>query len=126
MKKAVIYVTLGCALALGGLQLGAVPASTMTLTGEVIDIASYAMKDARGEEFAEGGRFRADHGFPIGILTDDGDVWVAVFKNPAPASPLETANKLLVELMGKQVVVRGETYKAAGVNVIRIAIASEM
>ena len=62
----------------------------------------------------------------VGILTEEGDVYVAVFRNPAPASGLETANELLGELMGKQVVVRGRTFDAAGVKVIEISIASEM
>ena len=94
--------------------------------GEVIDIAGYATKDARGEEMAESGRFRAESGFPIGILDESGEVYIAIYKNPAPASALATANRLLGDLMGKQVVARGKVYRAQGVNVIQISIASEM
>ncbi len=126
MKKAVLYVTLGCVLTLGAVQLSAVPATTATIMGEVIDIASYAMKDSRGEESAEEGRFRAEGGFPVGILTEEGEVYIAVYRKPAPASALETANAVLGELMGKQVVVRGRTFDAAGAKVIEISIASEM
>jgi hypothetical protein len=126
VKKAVFYITVGCVLTLGAVQLSAVPASKATIMGEVIDIASYAMKDSLGEENAEAGRFRAEGGFPIGILTEEGDVYVAIYRKPAPASVLETANAVLGELMGKQVVARGRTFDAAGVKVIEVSIASEM
>lgn len=126
MKKAVFYITVGCVLTLGAVQLSAVPASKATIMGEVIDIASYAMKDSLGEENAEAGRFRAEGGFPIGILTEEGDVYVAIYRKPAPASVLKTANAVLGELMGKQVVARGRTFDAAGVKVIEVSIASEM
>ena len=68
----------------------------------------------------------AETGRPIGILTEEGDVYIAIYRKPAPASALETANAVLGELMGKQVVVRGRVFDAAGVKVIEISIASEM
>ena len=126
MKKALSYLLLGCLLTLAAVNLGAVPGSRETVMGEVIDIAGYAMRDSRGEESAEAGRFRAEGGFPIGILTESGEVYVAVYKNPAPASSLANANKILGELMGKQIVARGTTYEAQGIRVIQISVASEM
>ena len=127
MKKALSYTALGCMLTLAAVHLGAVPGSEETVIGEVIDIAGYAMRDSRGEEGAESGRFRAENGFPVGILTDSGEVYIAVYKNPAPASSMASANQLLGgELMGKQIVARGTVYKAQGINVIQISVASEM
>ena len=97
-----------------------------TVTGEVIDIAGYAMKDSRGDEGRAAGQFHAEGGFPLGILTEDGKVYVAVYKNPAPASTLEAANDVLHDLLGKDVVARGTLYEAAGVSVLQISVIAEM
>ena len=125
MKKLVPFAALTLLIA-GALALSAVDPSASTITGEVIDIAGYAMRDSRGEDGRGAGQFRASQGFPIGILTDNGAVYLAVYKNPAPASALSTANELLEPMMGRQIVARGQVFEAAGVNVIEIAIASEM
>ena len=126
MRKAFFYMAVGCLITLGTVQLAAVPATVATVMGEVIDIAGYAQKDSRGEEGAEAGRFHAEGGFPIGILTEEGKVYVALYKNPAPASSLDTANKKLADLMGVQVVARGKVYDAPGISVIEISFVSEM
>ena len=126
MKKILVSFILGCLITLGAVQVLAVNGQKATIMGEVIEIAGYAMKDARGEKDAEAGQFRAEKGFPVGILTEDGEVYVAVYKNPAPASGLETGNDVLIDLMGKEVVVRGTVYEAQGVKVVQIQIASEM
>lgn len=126
MKKILVSFILGCLITLGAVQVLAVSGQKSTIMGEVIDIAGYAMKDARGEEDAEAGRFRAEKGFPVGILTEEGEVYVAVYKNPAPASGLETANDMLMDLMGKEAVVRGTVYEAQGIKVVQVQIASEM
>ena len=126
MNKALSYTALVCILTLVAAHLEAVPGNKETVMGEVIDVAGYAMKDLRGEEGAEAGQFRAENGFPIGILTEDGEVYIAVYKNPAPASSLANANKVLRELMGKQVVGRGMVYDAQGVKVVQISVVSEM
>ena len=126
MKQALTYLVLGSLLTLSAGTLGAVPAEKVTVTGEVIELSGYAMRDARGEEDAEAGKFRALGGFPVGILTDEGEVYLALYKKPAPASPLETGNSILSELMGKQVVVRGRVYAAQGIKVLEISIVSEM
>lgn len=98
-----------------------------TIMGEVIDVAGYAMKGARGEESAAAGTYRAEGGFPVGILENDtGTVFIAVYRNPAPASSLEPANAVLAPLMGKEVVARGRVFRTQGVTVIEIALAAEM
>jgi hypothetical protein len=126
VKKMLVSFVLGCLITMGAVHVLAATGQKSTIMGEVIDIAGYAMKDARGEKDAEAGRFRAEKGFPVGILTEDGEVYVAVYKNPAPASGLETGNDILIDLMGKETVVRGTVYEAQGVKVIQIQIASEM
>lgn len=107
--------------------VGAGDSSTVTVTGEVIDIAGYAMGKAQGEEGREAGQFRAEQGFPVGILEEEThEVYFAVYKNPAPASALETASGILAPLMGKKVVVRGRLFEQPGVKVLQVAVFSEM
>ncbi len=94
--------------------------------GEVIDIANFAMKGWSGEEYAEAGQHHAEKGLPLGILEEEtGKLVIPVYKNPAPASTLESANKLLEPYMGKKVVVQGLKYSKQGIDVIRISIVSE-
>ena len=94
--------------------------------GEVIDIAGFVMKNAIGEAHTGAIKFRAEGGFPIGILEEEtGEIYVAVYKNPAPASGLETANHILTEYAGKKVAAQGLLFESHGTKVIRIAIVGE-
>lgn len=96
------------------------------IVGEVISIAGYAMKGALGEEHAEAGKYQLGVGFPVGILDDEsGELYVCVFRNNAPASHLEAANKHLSEYMGMKVAAQGLIYKTDAVNVLRVSIISE-
>lgn len=94
--------------------------------GEVVDVVSFAMRGSLGEKFAEAGRSRASQGFPIGVLEEEsGRVWICAYKNPAPASSLETANEILRPYMGMKVVVQGMKYRKNGVRLIQIAVVGE-
>ena len=96
------------------------------IVGEVIDVTTYAMKGARGEDMEEAGKYRANLNFPIAIIEEEtGDVFIAVYKNPAPASELDMANRILMEWMGKKVTVQGRIYRAPGINLIEIRVAYE-
>ena len=95
------------------------------LVGDAIEITTYAMKGYSEEHFP-GARHRAEAGFPVGIIEDEtGDLWVCAYRNTAPASHLETANKVMAPLIGQKVVVQGLMYRAKGVNVIRVSVISE-
>ena len=70
--------------------------------------------------------FRAEHGFPVGLIEEEtGELFICVFRNPAPASSMETANKRLTPLMGKKVVLQGLVYRSDSFNLIRIGTLSE-
>jgi len=74
----------------------------------------------------EAHRARIEEGFPVGIIEEEtGEVWIAVFRDPAPASHLDTANEHLLPYAGKKTVVQGLKYRADGVNVVRVGVASE-
>jgi hypothetical protein len=93
--------------------------------GEVIELSTFAMKD-EGEDQVEATRSRIEQGFPAAILEDEtGDIYVAVYKNPAPASSLERGNEHLLEYVGKKVVANGLVYERNGMKVIRMSLVSE-
>ena len=94
--------------------------------GEVVDIFGYISRGAMGERYAEAGKFRAEKGFPVGILEDEtGKLFIAVYKNPAPASGVETANKKLAELVGKKAIAQGQIWEKDGLQAIQIRVVSE-
>lgn len=95
------------------------------LIGQVVDITTYATKGL-GEENVEAFKNRAELGFPVGIVEEEtGRVYICVYRNPAPASGLEMANKVLAPYMGMKVAAQGLKYHAEGVNLLRLSIISE-
>ena len=96
------------------------------LIGEVIDIAGYGMFGRLGKEHMEAGKYRASHGFPVGILEEEtGDLWIAVYRLPVPAAGMQTANGVLTPHMGTTVVAQGVKYRRKGLNLIRLSLVSE-
>ncbi len=96
------------------------------IVGTAISIADYGMTGAAGEDAIESATFHAEQGFPVGILEEEtGEVWIAVWRDSAPASHLETANEQMKPLMGKMVTASGLLYRQDGVNVIRMSLISE-
>lgn len=95
------------------------------LIGQVVDITTYATKGL-GEENMAAFKNRSELGFPVGIVEEEtGRVYICVYRNPAPASGLEMANKVLTPYMGMKVVAQGLKYHAEGVNLLRLSIISE-
>ena len=96
------------------------------IVGEVIDLVSYGMYGRVGEQHREAGLYRADGGFPIGILEDEtGKVFVAVYRLPVPAAGMQTANGILSPYMGQKVAVQGLIFRAPELNIIRISLVNE-
>jgi len=128
-----------CAIAFGLGQISASPNAALAaeeteapkpekgvLVGEVVDIANYAMKGWLGPEHAEASAYHVERGMPVGILDEEsGDLFVAVYRDNAPASHLEAANEVLKPLVGKKVAVQGLIYRAEKINLVRIAVVSE-
>ena len=80
------------------------------VVGTAIEISTFAMKGA-GEENIEAMQKRTEEGFPVGILEDEtGELWICVYRSAAPASPLETANEQMLDLVGKKVAAQGLKY----------------
>ena len=96
------------------------------LVGTAVEVSTYLMKGLDFEGFADTCKNRAGQGFPVAIVEDETDkLYVLVYRNPAPASSLETANKILGDLMGQKVVMQGLIYRNKDANLIRISVVSE-
>lgn len=90
------------------------------LTGEVISLCNYLAKGHRGEAYAEEGRFLVEKKqLPVGILGEDGQIYVAIMKG------FQSANEKLAPLLGKQVNARGVVRRHPGANLIEVQIVSE-
>ena len=95
------------------------------LVGNVIDLATYAMKGP-GEENTASYKNRCELGFPVGIVEEGtGRVYVCIYRNTAPASALSTANDALAPYMGMKVAAQGLKYHGEGINVLRLSVISE-
>lgn len=95
------------------------------VVGDIIELGTYAMQ-GNSPELVAAHKARIEEGFPVGILEDEtGEIWVCVYRNNAPASHLELANKFVADLVGKKVTAQGIKYKAKGVNVLRLSVISE-
>lgn len=93
--------------------------------GHAIEISTYAMKGLDAEHI-ETMKFRSSKGFPVGIIEEDtGKLYVCVYRNPAPASGLQTANEKLAPYLGQKVTAQGLIYSVKDVNLIRVSIVTE-
>lgn len=105
---------------------GSAPAAEKgVIVGNVVDITTYATKGL-GEDNVEAFKNRTKLGFPVGIVEEGtGRVYICVYRNPAPASGLQTANDILAPYMGMKVAAQGLKYHAEGVNLFRLSVISE-
>lgn len=82
---------------------------SVTVKGEIVDLACYLPKGARGPEHKSCAQTCAKHGAPIAVLTDAGDLYLLVFDHNDP-EPYEAAKKLAgdrAEVKGKKVARQG-------------------
>ena len=117
MKKLMI------AAALVALILSAAPVSvaadgdskTVKVTGEILDMACYIGKGAQGPEHAGCAKACVKGGQPMGLLTDDGTVYV-LLANHENGEAFEQAK----ELAGTKVEIEGASMDRSGVKAVEI------
>lgn len=90
-------------------------ADEMTWTGEVLDLACYAAKDAKGADHAGCAKSCVKSGQPMGLLTADGTV-VLLAASHSDGKPYEA----LKDWAGSQVEVTGELAERSGVKVVTV------
>lgn len=108
---------------IGGLSFAAERAKNgekKLISGEVISVWNYLVRDQHGEEHRGSSVRLAEKGLPIGILDDEsGEIYVAVVAGPG------SAVQKLVPYMGMKVNAQGPVYHKAGVTLIEIQVVAE-
>ena len=93
-------------------------AKSTTMTGEVVDVSCYLAHGdgGKGDAHKECAAACAKHGGPLGILTDDGKLFVSVLPDDHKNGP----NALLADHVAQKVEVTGIVRTKGGTNAIMI------
>ena len=91
------------------------PASDVTLTGEVLDLACYISHGAKGPDHAGCAAKCAEMGQPVGLAASDGKVYVLVADH-ADSSAFTKAKSMA----GKKVEIKGEVAAKDGINALTV------
>lgn len=81
----------------------------VTLTGEVVDLSCYLTGGKKGRAHRACAKRCADRGLPIGILTEDGSVYL-LLEDHSDEGPYEKAKKLA----GENAEIKGKKYESRG------------
>ena len=125
MKKLIMTMVAGIAASL--LAVGVVRAAeehhqhaagnvqeSITVVGEVLDMACYLDHGAQGEDHASCAKMCIESGLPVGIKDKDGKVYLVIGEH----KPL---NKELAPLAAKTVTIRGKLVTRDGISMIENA-----
>jgi type 1 fimbria pilin len=88
--------------------------STITVKGEVLDMACYLDHGAHGEKHAQCAATCIESGLPVGIKGEDGKTYLLVGEH----KPL---NSTLAQYAGKTITVKGKLASRDGINMIENA-----
>lgn len=89
-------------------------AAADTVTGEVVDLACFMAHDGKGKDHMKCAKQCIQKGLPVGILTEKGDLYLAVAENH------KKANDLLADQAAKTITVVGEVSEKSGSKMITI------
>lgn len=92
---------------------GSADGADVTLEGEVLDLSCYLTHGRKGRGHRTCAKRCAERGLPIGLLTDDGQVYLFL-EDHADEAPYEEAKKHA----GKRVKVSGKAYGERGLKSI--------
>lgn len=91
------------------------------MSGEILDMACYMAKGAKGPGHRTCARMCVKKGAPMGILTDEGDVYLLVDDHDNP-DPYEALKKLA----GEKARVKGKKFSRGGVAAIVVGAAEKL
>jgi hypothetical protein len=112
MKK---IITLVAALgALATWSRAADDTGTVTLKGEVLDMACYLDHGAHGDKHAGCAEKCISSGLPVGLKTEDGKVYLIIGQH-------EPLNAKLAPLAAKTVTIKGKLVSRDGINLLENA-----
>jgi hypothetical protein len=112
MKKLIV-----CIIALGAFALSSRAESgqgTVTVKGEVIDMACYLDHGAKGEKHAACAAKCIRSGLPVGLKADDGQVYLLIGQH-------KPINDQLADYAGKTITVQGKLANRDGMNLLENA-----
>lgn len=89
--------------------------SEVTLTGEIVDLSCYLPGGKKGRAHRACAKRCAERGLPLGILTDDGKVYL-LMEDHADEGPYEKAKKLA----GDNAEIKGKKYESRGMASILV------
>jgi len=92
------------------LPLRASAQEEITVQGEIVDLACYLSKGSRGPSHRVCAQKCAERGIPIGVLTDDGNVFL-LLEDHSDEDPYEDAKKLA----GDRAEVKGKKFSKPGI-----------
>jgi hypothetical protein len=87
---------------------------TKTITGEVLDMASYLDHGASGEKHATCAKTCISSGLPVGIKDADGKVYLVIGDH-------KPMNDALADYGGKQITLKGKVVSRDGINLLENA-----
>ena len=82
----------------------------ITVQGEIVDLACYLAKGSRGASHRVCAQKCAERGIPMGVLTDDGNVFL-LLEDHSDEDPYEEAKKLA----GDRAEVKGKKFNKPGI-----------
>jgi len=82
----------------------------ITIQGEIVDLACYMAKGSRGASHRVCAQKCAERGIPIGVLTDDGNLFL-LLEDHSDEEPYEDAKKLA----GDRAEVKGKKFSKPGI-----------
>ena len=115
MKKILLGSALVIALSVTALVGTAVADDEASWTGEVVDLACYVAKGAKGTDHAGCAKSCLKNGQPMGLLTDDGAL-VLLTADHKDGAPYEA----LKDMAGEQAVVMGTVSERDGMKVVTV------
>jgi len=87
------------------------PAESVTVKGEVVDLACYLGHGATGEKHADCATTCIDSGLPVGLKTEDGKTYIVIGEH-------KPINKELAKLAGKTVTLKGKVSERDGMRLL--------
>jgi hypothetical protein len=123
MKKLVAVLAVGFMLPGIGSAAAAASAERVQITGEVMDTWCYTSEVMGGSDAVLGSAHHqcavwcAAGGIPVGILADDGQVYMVLKLGDDDQS---NANPKILEIQSNRVTVDGEIYRRDGINYLLI------
>lgn len=85
--------------------------ATVTVKGEVIDMACYLDHNATGSKHADCAKTCVTSGLPVGLKGEDGKTYLLIGEH-------KPANAMLAQYAAKTITVRGKAVSRDGINMI--------